>query len=167
MFVKDQIAPFKWIKANWRKRRPLCVQYCVAAIKFDYWIMAPCKQKVLFKILHVVIKAESIRKLRNFNFQWTKTLYQNNFNYFAFFFTLLEAINVISYIWNNSNEKLLIGTRENKLQKLQIPQNKILLMTILPVFSQLPLIFFPSGTLRTFSLELFNITYDIYGLWKV
>ena len=35
-----------------------------------------------------------------------------------------------------------MGTRENKLQKLQIPQNKILLMTILPVFSQLPLILF-------------------------
>ena len=32
----------------------------------------------------------------------------------------------------NSNEKVLMGTRENKLQKLQIPQNKILLMTILP-----------------------------------
>ena len=57
-----------------------------------------------------------------------------------------------------------MGTRENKLQKLQIPQNKILLMAILPVFSQLSLIFFPSGTLRTFSLELFHIAYDIYGL---
>ena len=36
-----------------------------------------------------------------------------------------------------------MGTRANKLQKLQIPPNKILLMTILPVFSQLPLFFFP------------------------
>ena len=25
-------------------------------------------------------KTESIRKLSNFNFQWTKTLYQNNLN---------------------------------------------------------------------------------------
>ena len=29
-----------------------------------------------------------------------------------------------------------MGARENKLQKLQISQNEILRMTILPVFSQ-------------------------------
>ena len=34
---------------------------------------------------------ESIRKLSNFNFQWTKTLYQNNFKHIAFFFTLFEG----------------------------------------------------------------------------
>ena len=72
-------------------RRPLCVQYCVAAIKFYYSIMAAIQAKGLFNILHVVIKTESIRKLRNFNFQCTKTLYQNNFNYLGFFFTLLEG----------------------------------------------------------------------------
>ena len=32
------------------------------------------------------VKKESIRKLSNFNFQWTKTLYQNNLNNIAFFF---------------------------------------------------------------------------------
>ena len=35
------------------------------------------------------IKTESIRKLSNFNFHWTKTLYQNNFNNTASFFTYL------------------------------------------------------------------------------
>ena len=34
------------------------------------------------------IKTESIR---NFNFQWTKTLYQNNWNNIAFFFTLFKG----------------------------------------------------------------------------
>ena len=52
--------------------------------------MAAIQAKGLFNILHVLIKTESVRKLKNFNFQWTKTLYQNNFNYLAFFFTLLE-----------------------------------------------------------------------------
>ena len=36
-------------------------------------------------------KTKSIRKLSNFNFQWTKTLYQNNFKHSAFFFTLFRS----------------------------------------------------------------------------
>ena len=36
-------------------------------------------------------KTESIRKLSNFNFQGTKTLYQNDFNNTAFFFTLFKG----------------------------------------------------------------------------
>ena len=36
-------------------------------------------------------KMESIRKLSNFNFQWTKTLYQNNLNNTAFFFTFFKG----------------------------------------------------------------------------
>ena len=35
-----------------------------------------------------IIKTESIRKLSN---QWTKTLYQNNLKYIAFFFTLFKS----------------------------------------------------------------------------
>jgi len=34
------------------------------------------------------VKMESIRKLSN---QWTKTLYQNNLNFIAFFFTLFKS----------------------------------------------------------------------------
>ena len=37
------------------------------------------------------IKTESIRKLSNFNFQWTKTLYQNNLKNIAFFFTFFKG----------------------------------------------------------------------------
>ena len=36
-------------------------------------------------------KTESTRKLSNFNFQWTKTLYQNNLNNIALFFTLFKG----------------------------------------------------------------------------
>ena len=38
------------------------------------------------------IKMESTRKLSNFNFQWTKTLYQNILDYIAFFFTLFKGL---------------------------------------------------------------------------
>ena len=37
-------------------------------------------------------KAESTRKLSNFNFQWTKTLYQNNLKNIAFFFTFFKGL---------------------------------------------------------------------------
>ena len=33
------------------------------------------------------VKTESITKLNNFTFQWTKALYQNNLKHIAFFFT--------------------------------------------------------------------------------
>ena len=36
-------------------------------------------------------KTESIKKLSNFTFQCTKTLYQNNFKHSGFFFTFFEG----------------------------------------------------------------------------
>ena len=42
-------------------------------------------------ICTINIKTESIRKLSNFNCQWTKTLYQNNLNNIAFFFTFFKG----------------------------------------------------------------------------
>ena len=47
------------------------------------------KERVRLLSLKINIKMESIRKLSNFNFQWTKTLYQNNFKHIAFFFMLI------------------------------------------------------------------------------
>ena len=50
----------------------------------------------------VSIKTEAIKKLSNFNFQWTKTLYQNILSLIAFFplffHTFLRVIDVISYL---------------------------------------------------------------------
>ena len=37
-------------------------------------------------------KTDSLRKLSNFNSQWTKTLYQNNLRNIAFFFTFLLTL---------------------------------------------------------------------------
>ena len=44
---------------------------------------------------HWQFKMESIRKLSNFNFWWTKTLYQNNLNNIAFFFFIFQGLLVI------------------------------------------------------------------------
>ena len=46
------------------------------------------------------LKTKSIKKLSNFNFQWTKTLYQNNLNNTAFFFTFFKGYrcNLLSVI---------------------------------------------------------------------
>ena len=44
-------------------------------------------------------KTESIRKLSNFNFQWTKTLCQNNLNNISLFFLhFSRAIGITSYL---------------------------------------------------------------------
>ena len=48
------------------------------------------------------VKMESIRKLSNFNFQWTKTLHQNNLNHIAFFFTFFK-----DYRYNQGCQKVL------------------------------------------------------------
>ena len=60
----------------------------------------PRQKNARFRIVHVSIKTASIRKLSNFNFQWTKTLYQNNLKHIAFFFTFLKdyRCNLLSVI---------------------------------------------------------------------
>ena len=37
------------------------------------------------------VKTESTRTLSDFNFQWTKTLYQNNLNHITFFLTFFKG----------------------------------------------------------------------------
>ena len=44
------------------------------------------------------LKTESIRKLSNFSFQGTKTLYQNNLDNIAFFFTFFKGYTLTSYL---------------------------------------------------------------------
>ena len=57
---------------------------------------------------------ECIRKLSNFHFQWTKTLYKNNLKHITFFFTLLKGYRCnVSYLYWHQR-KFTTGTRENK-----------------------------------------------------
>ena len=49
----------------------------------------------------IIIEMESISKLSDFNFKWTKLLYQNNLNNIAFFLRFFKSYRctVISYLW--------------------------------------------------------------------
>ena len=51
-----------------------------------YSIKQPC---FVSPVIHC--KKETVRKLSNFNFQWTKTLYQNNLNNITLFFTFFNG----------------------------------------------------------------------------
>ena len=53
--------------------------------RFDHRYIIHCVS------INNVFKTESIRKLSNFNFQWTKTLYQDNLNNIGFFFTFFKG----------------------------------------------------------------------------
>ena len=46
---------------------------------------------IIHKVKTKEIKTESIRKLSNINFQWTKTFYQNNLKHVAVFFTFFKG----------------------------------------------------------------------------
>ena len=52
-------------------------------------------------------KRESTRKLSNFNFQQTKTLYQNNLNNIAFFLYIFQGLKISLVSCNNSKENFL------------------------------------------------------------
>ena len=46
---------------------------------------------IIFLSIFIQFTKESIKKLRNFNFQWAKTLYQISFNNIAFFYTFFRG----------------------------------------------------------------------------
>ena len=62
------------------------------------------KHQILFPLLRrctelsLCFKTESIRKLRNINFKWTKALYQNDLKHIAFFSHFSRAKDVISHL---------------------------------------------------------------------
>ena len=123
----------------------------------------------------VSVKTESIRKFSHFNFQWANACTRiisisNILHSFLRFSRAIKKINVQSYkTYHNSKEQVLMGARENKLEKLQISLNEILCMMILPVFPQFlwNLKFIFSGFHEKLPLVLLKITNYIYSPWKV
>ena len=60
-----------------------------------------------------------LSKLSSFNFQWTKTMCQNNSNNITFFFTFFKGYRLLLVICGNTIERLyLLGAQENKCQIL-------------------------------------------------
>ena len=100
----------------------------------------------------------SIRKLSNFNFQWTKTLLQNILGYITFFFLQFSRALDILVICINTKETLLMAARESKFHRnwedaVKIVMHKIsfcVIWSLWSLFSQVPI--------TTFSLKLFHIT---------
>ena len=70
---------------------------------------------------------ESVRKLGNFNFQWTKTLYQKNFKVYCIFFLLFSRVmDVISKLSVITPKKIFYGSLRKK--KFQISLHELLCM---------------------------------------
>ena len=67
-------------------------------------------------LINNVFKTESIRKLSNFNFQWTKTMYQNNLNNITFFFTFFEGYRCNKLSLIITPKKFIMGATENECQ---------------------------------------------------
>ena len=116
-------------------------------------------------------KMESIRKLSNFNFQWTKTLHQKNFKHIASFFTLFKGYSCNKLYEITPKKRFLWEPEKKKLQKLQISQHEIFnCMMILPVFSQsceIWNLFSQSPPIRNIVFVLLQITNYTYSPQKV
>ena len=58
----------------------------------SWWLTQVIKCKTFYhSAIGKGLRIESIRKLGNFDFQWTKTLNQNNSSHIALFFTLFKG----------------------------------------------------------------------------
>ena len=90
----------------------------------------------------IVFKMRSIRKLSSFNFQWTKTLYQNNLKHIAFFSHFSRAINVIisciikprkrgSLYWSPKKRKT--NFKSLKFYKMRCQQRRIYLYCVFSI----------------------------------
>ena len=84
-----------WAKERINKKLPECEPRSHWK-KASALITAPPLRDFCYMCTHVIVrcehfKTESITKLSNLNFQWAKTLYQNNLNNVAFFFTFFKG----------------------------------------------------------------------------
>ena len=68
-------------------RQPLLTHWSVVLYCF---LISFCLYNRLFYSFD--LKTESTRKLNNFDFQWTKTLCQNNLKHIAFFFYIFQGL---------------------------------------------------------------------------
>ena len=131
-----------------------------------------CKARNTFttnvNICSINIKTESIRKLSNFDCQWTKALYQNNLNNIAFFFIFFKGYrqNYLSAItpktishWSPrkqmSNSTRIVKTQV-KFWKFHVED--VILWNLTFIFS---------GSHKNFSLMLLQITNYIHSPWKI
>ena len=77
---------------------------------------------------------KSIRKLSNFNFQWTKTLYQNNFKHSAFFFTLFKGYKCNKLYEITPKKRFLSEPEKTNFKSLKF--HKLMKSICMTMFSQ-------------------------------
>ena len=79
---------------------------------------------------------KSIWKLSNFNFQWTKTLYHNNFKHIAFFFTLFKGYKCDKLFEITPKTRFLLQSANTNFKSLKcLKMKSYACVTILPMFS--------------------------------
>ena len=83
---RNSLSRFATSSALCRKTRKHIGQLEYRTLNEQLFKLACSKVNFLNKL-----KTKSIRKLGNFNFQWTKTLYQNNLSNIAFFSTFFKV----------------------------------------------------------------------------
>ena len=90
---------------------------------------------------------EFIRKLSNFNFQWTKTLYRNNLNNIVFIFIFFKG-----YRYNQLSVKTLKTISHGG------PRKQMPIFTKIPEHSKCNMSFCSQALIRSFSLVLLQTT---------
>ena len=98
-----------WTSYRLNELLEVCFQFLFNLNSQYWWYTAKAKNKdldsglqtalartVLWSLVQATchkqtFKTEFMRKLNNFNFQWTKTMYQNSLNNIAFFFTFFKG----------------------------------------------------------------------------
>ena len=110
------------------------------------------------------VKTESIRNLSNFNFQWPKTLYQNNSKHIAFFFAFFDSYgcNLLSVI---TPKTICYGSPRKQISNFTKWNLTHKNLPILPVFTQFlwNLKFNSMGSHKKLSLVLLQITNYVYS----
>ena len=80
---------------------------------------------------------ESVRKLSYFNFQWTKTLDQNNLKNIAYCFYIFQELKMLLVICNNTKKNLLWQPEKMNVKQFTKLHLTHEIFRIVPVFSQL------------------------------
>ena len=68
----------------------------------------------------MVLRLTFIRKLTNFNFRCTKTLYQNNFKHIAFFFTLFDGYKCNNFYEITAMKRFLWELKKTNFKSLKL-----------------------------------------------
>ena len=94
------------------------------------------------------LNMESTRKLSKFDFQWTKTLSQNNLKNIAFFFTFFKSYRCLLVICNNTKKNFSWEPEKINVKLFKLFWNKVFVHWKLKLLNFLRDSVFPSQEIR-------------------